>query len=254
MRNATLNSSSVAELGESEADNGFSVLAGVAMGLFASVFINLGQNLQALGLQASDEMRANPCKSRTWVMGMAVFIFGSMINFAAFSFAPASILVPLEAVQFVTNVLFSKCVLGARVPLRMVAGVALAVTGTAVTVVFGPSDDRCFRMSDLSAFWSSGLWWGYCAATALIAASCFCVHRRYARARRAGTLLPHAHIVEPAAFALSSALMGGAQMIVHSKAIAEVFEIVSVAPRVQPAPVAKRLASHTPRQMRATTS
>ena len=42
--------------------------------------------------------------------GTAIFIFGSVINFAAFAFAAASVLAPLEAVQFITNLVFGKCV------------------------------------------------------------------------------------------------------------------------------------------------
>eukprot|EP00966_Prymnesium_polylepis_P205344 4758393-Prymnesium_polylepis.1 len=45
-----------------------------------------------------------------WVAGMTIFIVGSMVNFAAFSFASSSILVPLEAVQLVVNVAFNKFV------------------------------------------------------------------------------------------------------------------------------------------------
>jgi hypothetical protein len=48
--------------------------------------------------------------------GTAIFIFGSVINFAAFAFAAASVLAPLEAVQFITNLVFGKC-LRLRLPI-----------------------------------------------------------------------------------------------------------------------------------------
>ena len=81
-----------------------SVAIGIVIAVTASVGINVGQNLQAVGLQSLPDAAVNPCSSRTWVVGLVIFITGSLLNFAAFSFAAASIVVPIEAVQFVTNV------------------------------------------------------------------------------------------------------------------------------------------------------
>ena len=116
------------------------------MGLCGSVLINTGQNLQSMALQSSEAVRAAPHKDRTWQVcasmwcpllgtrerlssptyslpftllrdsprtpgtqaGMGTFMTGSILNFIAFTFASASILVPIEAVQFVTNVAFNK--------------------------------------------------------------------------------------------------------------------------------------------------
>jgi len=55
------------------------------------------------------------CQSPIWVVGTVVFISGSLLNFAAFAFAPQSILASLEGIQFVTNVLFGKFVLNSTV-------------------------------------------------------------------------------------------------------------------------------------------
>ena len=116
-----------------------SVVIGIAIALAASVGINLGQNLQALGLQSSPAAAKNPCSSKIWVVGLVIFITGSLLNFAAFSFAAASVVVPIEAVQFVTNVLFSKFVNKAVVTRRQWLGTSLAVLGTVFTCVFGPN-------------------------------------------------------------------------------------------------------------------
>ena len=50
--------------------------------------------------------------------GTAIFILGSVINFTAFAFAAASVLAPLEAVQFITNLVFGKCVHGLAISRR----------------------------------------------------------------------------------------------------------------------------------------
>jgi hypothetical protein len=61
------------------------------------------------------EEELDTCKSPVWVVGTVVFITGSLLNFVAFAFAPQSILASLEGIQFVTNVLFGKFVLGSDV-------------------------------------------------------------------------------------------------------------------------------------------
>ena len=248
-----------------------SVHIGIVMGLLASIAINVGQNLQAIGLQGptSEAAKVNPCKSGTWVCGMTIFIAGSMLNFAAFSFASSSILVPLEAVQLVVNVtraqfkpaaslplpppqlealctipfrsawcllsafefrcrqvVFNKVFNNAPVSLRMLSGVALAITGTTLAVVFGPNDERCFSVPDMQKFWYRPAWYVYLAFSLALAAFCFATYSRYRRALQRRCPLPHSQYMLPVTFALSSALVGGAQMVVHSKAVAELLEIV----------------------------
>ena len=57
--------------------------------------------------------------TRIKIAGTTIFLFGSLINFAAFAFAAASVLAPLEAVQFITNLVFGKCVHGLAISRRM---------------------------------------------------------------------------------------------------------------------------------------
>ncbi len=74
------------------------------MGVFGSIGINVGQNMQAGGIaKLPDEDKMKPHKSRMWIQGMIVFVSFSMLNFAALALAPASILTPLESIQFVTS-------------------------------------------------------------------------------------------------------------------------------------------------------
>jgi len=210
---------------EEVAADSLSMVIGVCMGLGGSVFINIGQNLQSLAMQRSEAVRAKPCTSRLWIIGITTFILGSCVNFAAFSFAPASILVPLEAVQFVTNVIFNKYVCHTPISTRMGCGVLLAIMGVVLVVVFGPSDARCFELETMSHFWLETIWWVYLFSTLALAACCYMVHRRYSDALRAGLKPRHHEHVLPITFAVYSALIGGAQMIVHSKVVAELIEL-----------------------------
>ena len=77
------------------------------MGVIGSIGINIGQNLQATGMQALPEnQRSRPCVSKLWRVGTATFISFALINFSALALAPASVLTPLESIQFVTNIIY----------------------------------------------------------------------------------------------------------------------------------------------------
>jgi len=70
-----------------------------------------------------------PYHSRVWVFGTILFVSGSLLNFTSYAFAAQSTLASLESIQFVTNILFGKFMLGAEVTRVMVAGTLLTVLG-----------------------------------------------------------------------------------------------------------------------------
>ena len=165
----------------------------------------------------------------------AQFITGSLLNFGAFTFASASILVPIEAVQFVVNVGFNKLVNEKPISCRMLSGVTLTICGTVLCVVFGPTDERCFGVNDLVGL-DQAAWWVYLVASLGLATAAHMVHESYARAVASGHRPKYAVYVMPISFSVSSALFGGSQMIVHSKAVAELFELQ--VQMVEPIPLA----------------
>jgi hypothetical protein len=201
---------------------------GVLMGVAGSVGINIGQNIQAMSMQKLDEKGlARPWTSRGWRIGMWLFIIFSIINFAALAFAPASILTPIESIQFVTNVAFNRIVNKTKVSRRMLAGVGLSIIGTCLSVVCGPPGDSCHTVKQLTEFWSANpTWWFYLALTGGLAVGSYVYHERAMKARKAESLANDGiegkpSIWLPLSFTLFSALAGGAQMIVHSKVFSE---------------------------------
>ena len=80
-----------------------------------------------MGLQRLAEEDRQTCsklvRSKLWAIGCSLFITSSIVNFLALTLAPASILVPLEAVQFICNVAFGKFVRKLIIPWRMYGGV-----------------------------------------------------------------------------------------------------------------------------------
>ncbi|GMI02865.1 hypothetical protein TrVE_jg4765 [Triparma verrucosa] len=111
-------------------------LLGLAFGLFGSIGVNTGNNLQSLGLHnlakdhEGEEKKPPNTKSKLWVVGTALFILASLANFAAFAFAPAALLASLEATQFATNILFGRFILGSYVSPRMYLGTFLVIVAT----------------------------------------------------------------------------------------------------------------------------
>ena len=211
----------------------YSFFTGVMLSILGSVFINLGQNLQAKGLHLLGEL-SKPWRSKMWSIGLTIFTTGAMINFAAFAFAPASVCVALETTQYVTNVLFNKFVNKVQISCRMYLGVALALAGTVIAVVMGPQGVFTFTVNELSGRWTTPLWWVYVVAGGGVCVTSFLVHKSYrrrvriARARlRQGlraTMPWRKDTILPLTFALYSSQFAGI-MIVQSKCFSELFEI-----------------------------
>ena len=232
------------------------------MGVVGSIGINIGQNFQAEAIQRIPEEHRKECSrlwsSPLWLLGQVIFATFSLINFAALALAPASVLTPLESIQFVTNIFYNRFVNKAVVSTRMAAGVGLAAMGTTLTVVFGAPGNGCHTVDQLESFWVRWTWPVYVAFSLTVAVVAFVTHKRYQpyvlhlqklrqelqEARKAGCIgaghemelkrltveleeheavcrAMHAELVAPISYTLYSALIGGAQMIVHTKAVSE---------------------------------
>jgi len=116
---------------------------GLFFGLLGSIGVNTGNNLQSLGLHKLHEREKRECApgehlpnsaSVIWVVGTSLFVAASLMNFAAFAFAPASLLASLEATQFATNIIFSKFVLKQDVASRMYIGTVTVIVSTICVV------------------------------------------------------------------------------------------------------------------------
>jgi hypothetical protein len=204
------------------------VPVGIVAGVVGSVGINIGQNLQATGLLAlppEDSLR--PHKSRLWIFGLLIFILFSLVNFAALALAPASILTPLESIQFVTNIAWNKLVNRKAVSRRMLVGVLFALFGTVLTVVFGAQGGGCHSAEVLSSYWTRVPWWAWFASSVSLALASWLLHASWSRRKRSGERLTRrAATTMPIAYTLAAALLGGSQMIVHSKVLSELLAML----------------------------
>lgn len=161
--------------------------------------------------------QSSPWRSKVWRCGSLIFFSFAIINFSALSLAPASILTPLESIQFVSNVAYSRLVHRCAVSRRMYAGVSLAVVGTILAVVFG-AKGTCHSREQLESYWQAPAWWAYLAIIGTMAAMAYMTHRVYRRRLvHHGVSPPHPALL-PMAYTLYCALIGGSQLIVHAKA------------------------------------
>jgi hypothetical protein len=77
----------------------------------------------------------------TWAAGSAVFFAGTCAVFVSYSFAPQSLLAPLGAAQFVTNVLFARLIHGAPITARAVGATGVILSGLGLVVCFSPHNN-----------------------------------------------------------------------------------------------------------------
>jgi hypothetical protein len=70
-----------------------------------------------------------------WRWGTFAFVMGSLMNFASFGFAPAVVVAAIEAIQFVTNIIFGKFLLKKHINARMYAGTVLIVVSVLAIVL-----------------------------------------------------------------------------------------------------------------------
>lgn len=204
---------------EGEVDNSaLWVVIGICIHILGSVGINTGQNLQSMALQKQGLGNQPSCaelkQNKLWLFGTAMFVTFSILNFVALTLAPASILVPLESVQFVTNVMFGYFVRKVPIPTRMVIGVVMMVSGTALAVVFGPLEAFCFSEESLISYWTftdGWGWWIWLIISLGVSIISLLLHRRWAIMRAAGHPPRFHQYIMPIAFSVPSALLGGAQ-------------------------------------------
>jgi hypothetical protein len=81
---------------------------------------------------------------------------GNLSNFAALGFAPQSLLSAVAAIQFVSNVIFSRVILGVSTSRRVLCGVAAIILGVVLLVCFGSHASTRYAPNQLSAFFGGG--------------------------------------------------------------------------------------------------
>ena len=206
---------------------------GILLGLLGSILINVGNNVQAVGMGMVEEQKKRaeqggppPTKraKRIWTAGTVTFVVGSVINFVAFVFAAAAVLAPLEAIQFVSNLIFARYVTKVPVSQKMVAGSALIVLGTIGAVASGPMSVYSFSIPQLRSFWESPTWVAYLVVAWALSLGLQAFWHVQTRKIEMGGTASGPPALMPIFYALSSALIG-TQSVVQAKCFSELVEL-----------------------------
>lgn len=223
---------------------------GIALGSFGSVGINLGNNLQSLGLtklasemalhlekleqdgyeidSPTEKLPPPPFLTRgriIFIGGSTIFGTASIINFVAFAFAPASILAPLEAIQVVCQLFMGRLI--HKTPITRLAAVSTAVTcsGVVGAVSAVPPVVYEFTMPQLVALWAAPAWMVFLVAVIVLSAVLQVVHRIYLAAEKRKKPLPLSAAITPVTYAVSAAIIG-ALSVAQAKALSEVVSLL----------------------------
>ncbi|KAJ8605506.1 hypothetical protein CTAYLR_000036 [Chrysophaeum taylorii] len=201
---------------------------GVVLGLIGSVCINMGNNFQSLGMHqlaeenGSDNLK--PFESRVWRVGTVIFVCGALLNFASYAFAAQSMLASLEAVQFVTNIIFSKFMLKKTITWRMCVGTAMICAGTVLAVINSSREELCATARDLVRNYTHNLAYQvFLVATIVFGIVLQGTYVAYQRSVDVGRPLPGFRTVLPVTYAAFSALFG-TQSVVQAKCLAELLQ------------------------------
>ena len=200
---------------------------GIIAGLAGSIAINTGNNIQSLGMvQLEEEAKAKAkkdggdvgkidnCKSKVWVIGTVIFVTGSLLNFASYALAEQSLLASLEAVQFVSNCLFGKFIMGKTITYQMWGGTALIICGVVMTVSFSSQKaEELTTIWDVRMLWSNPVWLSYVALMIIAGVALHLLYQVFERnrlrhERGEEQLIARSHIIRPVIYATWSAIFG----------------------------------------------
>ena len=123
--------------------------------------------------------------------------------------------------QFVTNVLFGKFVLGKEISSSMWAGTAMTIVGVVVTVLSASVVGTLEADFEYLLFlWGETGWIVYLVMTAAFGVLLQGTHQVYLTAKQNGKPLPHSEYVLPITYATFSALFG-TMSVVFAKILSE---------------------------------
>jgi len=101
--------------------------------------------------------------------GTALFFTSTFVVFGAMSLAPASILAPIESVQFVANVAFARCVNKQHISAAGYISSLVIVGGISMAVASGNHVNKSLGPAELEKYWVSTKWIVYLACVVFFA-------------------------------------------------------------------------------------
>lgn len=114
-------------------------LVGIIISICGNVLISVSLNIQKYAHVRQCQRGSKPYyTSALWWCGVALMGVGELGNFAAYGFAPASLIAPLGCVSVIASAIISVIFLKETVRVSDIVGGTLAITGTYLLVTFAP--------------------------------------------------------------------------------------------------------------------
>ncbi|KAM8869771.1 NIPA-like protein 2 [Spinachia spinachia] len=114
-------------------------LLGIIISICGNILISISLNIQKYAHVRQSQRDSKPYyTSVVWWCGVALMGVGELGNFAAYGFAPASLIAPLGCVSVIASAVISVIFLKETVRVSDVVGGTLAIAGTYVLVTFAP--------------------------------------------------------------------------------------------------------------------
>ncbi|KAF0044964.1 hypothetical protein F2P81_001493 [Scophthalmus maximus] len=114
-------------------------LLGIIVSICGNVLISISLNIQKYAHVRQVQRGSEPYyTSPVWWCGVVLMGVGELGNFAAYGFAPASLIAPLGCVSVIASAIISVVFLKETVRASDIVGGTLAITGTYVLVSFAP--------------------------------------------------------------------------------------------------------------------
>ncbi|KAA8491297.1 putative magnesium transporter NIPA8 [Porphyridium purpureum] len=158
---------------------------GIILCIVGSVLMNWGTNVMKLAINlrlATDPReRKRLIQTPQWVVGFALFAFGTIINFVSFKFAAQSLLSGLSSVQFISQLFFSKVVLHERVDMYSYLGVVLILAGSFLLVYFGQHETKNYGPEELAALYGRTPYVCYILLTSALSCAAWVFYERIKR-------------------------------------------------------------------------
>ena len=171
--------------------------------------------LQAENPEKKPEELSN-CSSKMYIAGTILFVSASLCNFAAFAFAPQSLLASLEAVQFVSNIAFGKFLLGSIVLFRMYVGTGCIVGGTILIVLFSSKGGDPWTVEMLMENYLRTDYQIFLGVMVFVAVVFYTITDKLHKINENKQAITWHNIVEPVTYATFSAVFG-TQAVVQAK-------------------------------------
>ncbi|XP_051261204.1 NIPA-like protein 2 [Dicentrarchus labrax] len=114
-------------------------LLGIIISICGNVLISISLNIQKYAHVRQAQRGSKPYyTSGMWWCGVVLMGVGELGNFAAYGFAPASLIAPLGCVSVIASAVISVIFLKETVRASDIVGGTLAITGTYLLVTFAP--------------------------------------------------------------------------------------------------------------------